>query len=158
MAGILAILFATKESRPSKGLEIKIRRLREVNIPDLEAAESPDTMNNTKELLGVIFWRPLQLGCTEATIILVSTRNATTWGLVYLYTGSLGVVYGQYGWSSTTSFLTFIAIAIGVPFSILPRFLDLHVIRRMEQQNNKVEPEDKIIGFAIAAPSLAIGL
>ncbi|KAI4750660.1 MFS general substrate transporter [Aureobasidium sp. EXF-3400] len=157
-AGILAILFATKESRPSKRLETKIEQLRKVNITDLEAAESPDSIKDTRELLRVIFWRPIQLGCTEPIIILVSLMNATAWGLVYLFTESLTVVYGQYGWSSTTSSLTFVAIAIGVPFSILPRFWDLHVLHSKKQQNKKVEPEDKIIGFAIAAPCLAMGL
>lgn len=157
-AGIFAILCATKESRPSKRLETKIEQLRKVNITDLQAAESPDSMKDTRELLRVIFWRPIQLGCTEPIIILVSLMNATAWGLVYLFTESLTVVYGQYGWSSTTSSLTFIAIAIGVPFSILPRFWDLHVLHSKKQQNKKIEPEDKIIGFAIAAPCLAIGL
>lgn len=157
-AGLFAILFATKESRPSKLLVTKIEQLGKKNIRDLEAAESPDTMSDTRELLLVIFWRPIRLGCTEPIIILVSLMNATAWGLVYLFTESLTVVYGQYGWSSRTSSLSFIAIAIGVPFSILPRFWDLHVMKIKKNQSKNVEPEDKIIGFAIAAPSLAVGL
>jgi len=139
-------------------METKIERPQKVNITDLEAAESLDTIKNTRELLRVISWRPIQPGCTGPIIILVSLMNATAWGLVYLFTESLSVAYGQYGWSSTTSSLTFMAIAIGVPFSILPRLWDSHVLRSKKWQNKKVEPEDKIVGFAIAAPSLAIGL
>ncbi|KAK6000568.1 hypothetical protein QM012_003293 [Aureobasidium pullulans] len=133
-------------------------QLEKKNIKDLEAAESPDTMSGTRELLRVIFWRPIRLGCTEPIIILVSLINATAWGLIYLFTESLIVVYGQYGWSSRTSSLSFIAIAIGVPFSIFPRFWDVHVMRNKRNESRNVEPEDKITGFALAAPSLAIGL
>lgn len=137
---------------------MKISQLNRLSHSSLEAADTPDTMNGVREIMNVVLWRPIRLGCTEPIVVLVSLMNATAWGLVYLFTESLSVVYSQYGWSSTTASLVFIAVAIGIPFSILPRFWDLHIMERKSVNGKKVEPEDKIVGFAIAAPSLAVGL
>ncbi|KAJ9624488.1 hypothetical protein H2203_005300 [Taxawa tesnikishii (nom. ined.)] len=40
----------------------------------------------------------------------------------------------------------------------MPRLWDLRVMNRRTQNGEDIQPEDKIIGFAIAAPALAIGL
>jgi uncharacterized membrane protein YuzA (DUF378 family) len=89
---------------------------------------------------------------------MISLLNATAWGLVYFFTESLTVVYSLYGWAETTTSLAFIAIGLGIPFSIFPRLWDLHVSSKCRQQKEEMKPEDKIYGFAIAAPVLAIGL
>jgi hypothetical protein len=95
---------------------------------------------------------------SEPIIILVSTLNATVWGLIYLFTESLTVVYSQWGWSDATSSLVFLAISVGIFFSILPRLWDYRIVCQKEKDGARVEPEDKILGFAIATPALAIGL
>lgn len=91
-------------------------------------------------------------------MILVTILNGASWGLISLFTTSMSVVYGSFGWSERATSLSFVAIALGIPLSILPRFWDLRKMRQCRERGESPKPEDKIIGFAFAAPALAIGL
>lgn len=62
------------------------------------------------------------------------------------------------GLSNPTASLPFLAIGLGICLSIPTRFWDLQILRRRHRSHTPIEPEDKIIGFAFAAPALMIGL
>jgi uncharacterized membrane protein YuzA (DUF378 family) len=152
------LLIAIRESRPTKLLSQKLGQLGKKYNTKLESRGNPDAVPNGRALAELVLLRPARLAVTEPIVIMVSLLSATAWGLVYLFTESLTVVYSLYGWAETTTSLAFIAIGLGIPINILPRLWDVHVISQKKQRNQEVQPEDKIYGFAIAAPMLAIGL
>jgi hypothetical protein len=78
-------------------------------------------------------------------------------GLIYMFTESVAVVYTTPGFdfSYPESSLAFIAMAIGVMFSAVPRYVD---VKRYAAAGSKATPELKLNGFLMAAPALAIGL
>jgi MFS family permease len=155
---ILLLLTTIRESRASKRLSQKLEQLEKKYHKKLEPRDNPDAVPNGRALAELIVVRPMRLAVTEPIVIMVSILNATAWGLVYLFTESLTVVYSLYGWTDTTASLAFIAIGLGIPFSVLPRLWDIQVSSQRKRQNQDLKPEDKIIGFVIAAPVLAIGL
>ncbi|KAF4217827.1 hypothetical protein CNMCM8980_001680 [Aspergillus fumigatiaffinis] len=132
-------------------LQSKVGNL-DMDIPN------PDRIGNKRELVKVILVRPARLGVTEPIIILVSILSASAWGMMYLFTESFTVVYSEFGWSSRATSLPFIALFPGILASGLVRFWDHHKLNKRQREGASPEPEDKIGGFAIAAPALAIGL
>jgi hypothetical protein len=49
-----------------------------------------------------------------------------------------------------------LAIPVGVLFTFLPRLYDISVSNHCRRNNIVAQPEDKIFGFLVAAPILAI--
>lgn len=119
---------------------------------------NPDRPTRPHELLTVILLRPARLGMTEPIIILVASISATVWGMVYLFTESFTVVYSQFGWAETSTSLPFIALLPGVLLGVFVRLRDQHQMNNRQRNGVSPKPEDKINGFAIAAPALAVGL
>jgi hypothetical protein len=158
-AGIFAALFFVRESRPSKLLAHKVGNLKKTaGSESLATHDNHDTIKGAGHFFELVLFRPTRLLTTEPIIILVSLLSATACGLIYLFTESFSVVYAEYGWSEEATSLPFIAIILGTPFSILPRLWDVRVLNRREKLKEDREPEDNLIGFALAAPALAIGL
>ncbi|KAL4932545.1 major facilitator superfamily domain-containing protein [Aspergillus undulatus] len=141
----LLVLFL-RENRPTTILS------NDADVPN------PDRIGNWRELLQIIVIRPTRLGITEPIIILASVLSATAWGIVYLFTESFTVVYGGFGFSTRASSLPFIAIFPGVLASGVVRLWDYNLLIRREKAQQSTVPEDKIGGFALAAPALAMGL
>ena len=138
-------------------LSQKVDRLKkQTNIGDVDIGDNPDKIGDAGTFVRVILWRPIRLALTEPIIIAVTLLDTISWGLIYLFTAALSIVYAPYGWSETTISLAFFAIGIGVLLSIPVRFWDLRKISRKEA--HKTAPEDKIGGFILAVPALAIGL
>jgi hypothetical protein len=155
---IFLLLITIRESRASKRLSQKLEHLEKRYHEKLEPRHNPDAIPNGRTLAKLVLLRPMRLAVTEPIVIMVAILNATAWGLVYLFTESISVVYSLYGWSDSTTSLAFIAIALGIPFSVLPRLWDIQVSTKRKRQNQDVKPEDKLFGFCIAAPILALGL
>jgi hypothetical protein len=157
-AVVFALLFATRETRPTTLLTQKFDNLQaEIGHLGLET-RNPDRVSNKRELLQAVLLRPARVGVTEPIIILVAVMNASAWGMLYLFTESFTVVYRQFGWSQRATSLPFIALLPGVLVSGCARFWDHHIVATRQKNNEPPKPEDKIGGFAIAAPALAIGL
>ena len=147
-----------RESRPSKLLTSRVKRLRlETNNPTL-ACHTPDHMPDLKTFCRIVLIRPLRLLTTEPLVIMISTMSAISWGLIYLLTDSLPTIAETFPIRFPTSSLPFLALAAGILISIFPRLWVMRIIRRRTAQNKPIAPEDKIIGFSLAAPALAIGL
>lgn len=155
---LFVLLLAFRESRTTTLLERRVKNLQS-ELGNLDAdINIPDKIENKRQLLQVILVRPARLGVTEPIIMLVSLISALAWGLLYLFTESFTVVYGQLGWSDQATSLPFIALIPGILLSGLVRFWDHHKMTMQQRRHEYPKPEDKIGGFAIAAPALAIGL
>ncbi|KAG8161217.1 hypothetical protein KVR01_009481 [Diaporthe batatas] len=99
--------------------------------------------------------RPVRLLFTEPIVFLVATISAIAFGLIYLFTEVLPLVYKELGFNDGWKNMPFLALVIGMLLSILTRFYDARVLARAEKP---VSPESKFTGYLIGAPALAIGL
>ena len=145
VTGFVAILFLTiRESRPSVAL-----------------AQSDDAQcKRGKWHIPVCYEkfdlsRPVRLLFTEPIVFLVATISAIAFGLIYLFTEVLPMVYATLGFNDGWQNLPFLSLGIGMLLSIITRFYDRHVLARAEKP---VSPESKFAGYLIGAPALAIGL
>jgi hypothetical protein len=157
-AGNLLLFFVVKESRPSLLLEREIKKLQSVTGDLGLQAQNPDHMPDFQTFCRVALVRPFRLFFTDPLIVMVSAMSALSWGLIYLFTGALPFVYGLFGFTESQSSLFFLAIAIGILFSIFPRIITIRKMDSLQQSGQRVQPEDKIIGVHFASPALAIGL
>ena len=81
---------------------------------------------------------------------------ATT--LFYLQAESLLIVYTSLGLSAQQASLSLIPVAIGCLLGFLPRFYDDMLLDKRRKEGKNLEPEDKLFGFALGAPILAVAL
>nr|XP_036585692.1 MFS multidrug transporter [Colletotrichum truncatum]KAF6795743.1 MFS multidrug transporter [Colletotrichum truncatum] len=159
VTGVLFVsLFGIKESRPSLLLGHIVQRMGEqTSIQDLNW-HNPDEAPDFRALVQISVVRPGRILLTEPLVIMVALISASSWGMIYLFTESLTVVYISLGFTKTQASLPFLAIAVGVIFTFLPRLWDMKIVKDRQRKQIPVQPEDKIIGFAFAAPAQAIGL
>lgn len=102
---------------------------------------------------------PTRLFFKEPIVFLTSIMAATVYGVTYLFSEAFSVVYTEgFGFSERQTSLVFFAIAAGVSLTFLPRIHDIYITNNRKKQNLAIEPEDKLFGFYVAAPILAIGL
>ncbi|KXH45259.1 major facilitator superfamily transporter [Colletotrichum simmondsii] len=158
-AVLFLAMFGIRESRPSILLGAIIRKIQRERTTMLELAwHNPDEARDWRALVRISVLRPGKILLTEPLVVMVALISASSWGMIYLFTESLTVVYVSLGFTKTQASLPFLAIAVGVVFTFLPRLWDMKVVRDRQRKQIPVQPEDKIIGFAFAAPALAIGL
>lgn len=154
---LLVFCLFLKETRPSKILEQEVASLRKL-VPDREIKTlNPDSVPDVKTLITVTLSRPLRLLLTEPIIVAVAFMGSVTCALFYLQAESLLLVFEAYGWSTAAASLAFVPILLGCMASTFTRFYDHQKLAKIAAQKKIVEPEDKLTGFAIAAPCLAGG-
>ena len=78
--------------------------------------------------------------------------------LFYLQAESLLIVYKSLGISASQASLSLISVGIGCLLGFLPRFYDHRLLNRRWKERKNLEPEDKLFGFAVGAPILAVAL
>jgi MFS family permease len=155
---ITILLFGIRESRPSLVLEREVAKIRrESGIANLKAL-NPDHTPDLKTFIRIGLFRPIHLFFTEPIVFLVATMSAVAFALIYLFTEALPPIYMSMGFSTTSSYLPFFAICIGLLFGLLTRIQDHRIILRYQEQGIPLEPEHKLLGFSIGAPILAVGL
>ncbi|KAI8274997.1 hypothetical protein K4K60_008991 [Colletotrichum sp. SAR11_57] len=159
VTGVLSVaLLGIKESRPSLLLGRIIRDIRkETEVQEL-SWHNPDEAPDWRALVQISVVRPARILLTEPLVIMVALISASSWSMIYLFTEALTIVYVSLGFTRTQASLPFLAIAVGVLFTFLPRLWDMKVVRDCQRKQVPVQPEDKIMGFAFAAPAQAIGL
>ena len=81
---------------------------------------------------------------------------ATT--LFYLQAESLIIVYTSLGLTRSEASLSLIPVGIGCLLGFLPRFYDSHKLNRLREQGKPLHPEDKLFGFSLGSPILAVAL
>ncbi|KAK2049991.1 major facilitator superfamily transporter [Colletotrichum somersetense] len=155
--GCLAIIFLTiKESRPSVVLA-------QHALSDIERAGSSSESSRTepkrtplREKLDII--RPLRFLFTEPIVFLVAFISAIAFGLIYLFTEVLPVVYVSMGLDGGWKNTPFLALGIGIVASGLTRIYDARALASRSAKGLPITPESKLAGFVIGAPLLAGGL
>lgn len=164
IAGVVAFISAIlcllmHESRPAQVLRAKVRIVEKDTGFDglsLEDEHSPPTV---KTVFRDNVLLPLKLWTTEPIVFLVSVMAATAYAIVYLFTEALPIVYGSaYHIDKKTTSLIFFALAAGIVPTFLPRLYDERKLKSRTAQAKRIEPEDKLFGFFVAAPVFAIGL
>lgn len=179
MAVTAVLLLGIRESRPSQLLEHRVRQIRRATGDDSLQAQNPDHTPDFRTFVRNVFLRPLYLLLTEPIVILVSILSAIAFGLIYLFTEALPVVYSLYNFTPQQSSLTFLAIALGLFLGIFLRLHDVRLLRLIrhgvaassdqdlslglgadhhQPPPPTISPEDKLLGFRVAAPTLALSL
>ena len=151
------LLFFIHESRPSRLLAQQAAKLQHKNGISYPI-HSADVTPNLAVFSRIALIRPLRLFFTEPIVFFVSIMSAVSWALIYLFAESLPSVYASLGFTGPSTSLAFIPLLLGIPLSILFRIHDQRVLGRRERVNLALNPEQKLAGFVIAAPALAIGL
>ncbi|KAH6650667.1 major facilitator superfamily domain-containing protein [Chaetomium tenue] len=153
-------LLGVRESRPSQVLKRKIEVLEaKGGVGSLEWF-NPDDAPDARALLQLVVVQPLKLLGTEPIVIMVTVIGAVSSGIIYLFTESLPDVYLSMsaGFTPATASMVFLAFLPGIALGFLPRLWDQRAVRQALRRGERIQPEDKIMGFAVAAPALAIGL
>lgn len=101
--------------------------------------------------------RPARLFVTEPIVTSVSLVCSIVYATIYLFAEAINVVYTDgFGYDPRNSSLVNLAFTIGPVFSLLPRFYDMHISNRQRKRSAPATPEDKLFGFYLAAPLLAV--
>ena len=122
--------------------------------PPLDHGHSPNLQGLIKESL----CRPAQLLLGEPIVSTIAMMVSVTMCLIYIFTEALQPIYQTMGFSYSNASLLFMAIGVGMSASTFTRILDFHVLARKSHIGRPIKPEDKLLGLAIGAPVLTIGL
>ncbi|CVL07697.1 related to multidrug resistant protein [Fusarium mangiferae] len=151
----------TKESNANQLLDKIVKEVRvETGIEDVKSSNDEGQGFTMATFAQNALFRPLQFLVTDPLVFFCAVLCAIAFGLIYGLTESLTIVYTAppFNFSQNSSSLAFLAIAIGEVLNILPRIYDAHIYKKYRRTHRRILPESKITSFAIAAPSLAIGL
>ncbi|KAK1066915.1 hypothetical protein LTR74_006790 [Friedmanniomyces endolithicus] len=122
-----------EESRPSQVLHQQVRKVSKQAGFDQLSADGA-TLPTIGEFVRTSLWQPIRL-FTEPIVGAVSIMAATVYGIIYFFSDALPTIYiDDFGLGAQPASL---------------------VIQELGRQ---IEPEDKLFGFYIAAPVLAISL
>ncbi|KAK0510422.1 hypothetical protein JMJ35_006854 [Cladonia borealis] len=159
ITGVLGFaMLAMRESRPSLLLNRRLKILQRLTGDPSFHIQNPDHNPDIRTYVNVTLARPLRLLLTEPIVFAVAVMCAVAFALIYLFVEAAPIVYGAFGLDARYSSLSFIAVGIGLFLGVPIRFYDQRVFKRRRLQRRTLEPEDKLTGFAIAAPALAICL
>lgn len=158
VSGFSAVLcLAMKESRPSTILRQEIRAIAHASGFDGLYFESIDNVPSFGAFCQTSLILPVRLFCTEPIVFLTSTMAATVCAIVYVFPEAFPVVFADaFDFAPRQCSLVNLAISVGVLNTFLPRLYDIRVSNRCRCNNVVAQPEDKIFGFLVAAPVLAI--
>lgn len=116
--------------------------------------ENPPSLKN---FVSESLTRPARLFFTEPIVTSVSLVCSIVYAKIYLFTEAIHVVYTDgFGYAPRQSSLINLTFTIGSFLSLLPRFYDISISNRQRNRNAPVAPEDKLFGFYLAAPLLAV--
>ncbi|KAF2167541.1 hypothetical protein M409DRAFT_66065 [Zasmidium cellare ATCC 36951] len=146
------------ESRPSQLLKKEVKDVARNNSFSGLSLDDADSTPDLKTFVRVHLALPIRLFLTEPIVFLTSIMGATVYGIIYLFTPALPVIYTSppYTFTPLQTSLVSLALALGIPLTFLPRIYDILLLRR--KAPSTIEPEDKLFGFYVAAPVLAVGL
>ncbi|EXF81699.1 major facilitator superfamily transporter [Colletotrichum fioriniae PJ7] len=140
-AVLFLAMFGIRESRPSILLGAIIKKIQRERTTVRELAwHNPDEARDWRALVRISVLRPGKILLTEPLVVMVALISASSWGMIYLFTESLTVVYVSLGFTKTQASLPFLAIAVGVVFTFLPRLWDMKVVRDRQRKQIPVQP------------------
>jgi hypothetical protein len=146
-----------KESRPSVILRREIKAATRVSGFKGLFYESTDTAPSLGAFCQTSLILPVRLFFTEPIVFLASIMASTGSAVIYLFPEAFPVVFkAAFGFSLRQCSLVNLAIPVGVLLTFLPRLYDIRVSNDCRRRNIIAQPEDKIFGFLVAAPTLAV--
>ncbi|KAK7443363.1 fluconazole resistance protein 1 [Colletotrichum acutatum] len=154
-ACVTMLLLTIRESRPSVVLA-RAQALNKVQGPSTHATPPGKVFPSTHEKLDLL--RPLRLFFTEPIVFLAAVTSAIAFGLVYLFTEVLPLVYVDMGFTDASMNLPFLPLAIGMVLSGLTRLYDRRVLAERMSRSLPLTPESKFTGFILGSVLLAIFL
>lgn len=90
-------------------------------------------------------------------MFLASVMASTSSAVIYLFPEAFPVVFkAAFGFSLRQCSLVNLGIPFGVVLTFLPRLYDIRVLNDCRRRNVVAQHEDKIFGFLVAAPILAM--
>lgn len=158
MVAFTLLLFFIRESRPSQLLSKRLALLHHQSGCTHLRIYNPDHTPDLTTFAKVALKRPIRLFFTEPILFAVAIMSSVGWALIYFFTEALPVIYANFGFSVQHSSLMFLAMGVGLFIGILPRVHDWRTLKRRAADRKPLHPEDKLLGFSVAAPSLAFGL
>jgi hypothetical protein len=148
-----------RESRPNRILCRYVKDLELTHDTRVLSVQDIDHIPNFREFSRLMITRPIGLFITEPIVFVVTITCASAYSLIYLFTEALDLIYVTgFGFGRTESALVFLAISVGVFPSILTRMFDMKIATQKKKQKQPLIPEDKLLGFLIAAPVMALAL
>ncbi|KAG9800884.1 MFS general substrate transporter, partial [Aureobasidium melanogenum] len=155
---ILALFL--RESRASQILKTNMekvaRKHQDISMPKCRplVEENPPSL---KSFISECLTRPARLFFTEPIITSISLVCSIVYATIYLFAEAIDVVYtDSFGYDLRQSSLINLAFTIGPIFSLLPRLYDMHISNKQKENRTPATPEDKLFGFCLAAPLLAV--
>lgn len=146
-----------KESRPSSILRREIKAIARASRFDGLYFESIDNVPSFGVFCETSLVLPVRLFFTEPIVFLTSTMAATVCAIIYVFPEAFPVVFADaFGFTPRQCSLANLSISVGVLFTFLPRLHDIRVSNACRRKNVAAQPEDKLFGFLVAAPVLAI--
>ncbi|KAH0030845.1 MFS general substrate transporter, partial [Aureobasidium melanogenum] len=159
-AFITVLALFLSESRASQLLKTNIkkvaRKYQDRSMPDFRplVEENPPSL---KSFVSQCLTRPARLFFTEPIITSISLVCSIVYATIYLFAEAINVVYTDgFGYDPRQNSLINLAFTIGPIFSLLPRIYDMHISNRQRANSAPATPEDKLFGFYLAAPLLAV--
>lgn len=148
-----------QESRPCQVLRQQVKAVSEEIDFDGLFVDEENSLPTFRAFVTNSLLLPWRLFFTEPIVWLTSVMAATVYGIVYLFSESLLIVYlDGYGFDIRQASLVILATGAGVFLSFLPRIYDIHIVATRRREGKPLQPEDKLFGFYVAAPVLAAGL
>lgn len=145
-----------RESRPSKILHDRVKAIkRDTGFHDLVTGDE-EVCNDLRKFCHDSLFLPVRLFFTEPIVTLTSIMAASVYAIIYVFPEILPTVYQQFGYTEQQISLVNLVIAASIPFTFLPRIIDIRMANRRLAAGQADQPEDKITGFILAAPCLAI--
>ncbi|OKP13885.1 hypothetical protein PENSUB_460 [Penicillium subrubescens] len=157
IGGITGLLFLIRESRSSYILTCEVDRMRR-EIPEIPPALNHDHSPNLQTFVKEALFRPAQLFFQEPIIFTIAMMISIAMSLIYIFTEALQPIYQSMGFSASQASLMFMALGLGTCLSTFTRILDCYIFNKRRMQGKPIRPEDKLVGLALGAPFLAIGL
>lgn len=158
LAGVCLLCFFTHESRPSVLLSRRIKAVQESTGCNDLWADNKDKVPDLRTFATTMLIRPTVWFFTEPIVCTVSIMSGVIFASIYLQTEGLTVTYEAFGFSERQASLVFFTWIIGLTLTIPLRLNDWRLVSRRLRNNEEVRPEDKIVGFYVAAPTLAVAL
>ncbi|KAL8838449.1 MAG: hypothetical protein Q9170_002124 [Blastenia crenularia] len=152
------LMLAMRESRPSILLKKRVDTLKTLTGDTSLQMHNPDHMPDAQTFVQTGLLRPIKLLFTEPILFTVAIMTSVAYGLIYLFTVAMPIIYESFSFDARHASLAFIPIGLGVVLGLPLRFHDRRILRRKQEQGKAASPEDKLMGFILAAPALAVGL
>jgi hypothetical protein len=158
LTAVLVGFWFTQESRPSVLLNQRLALARTSTGFDGLTCDELHRIPTLRTFVTTMVSRPTRFFFTEPIICTVSIMSATVFGSVYLQTEGIKVIYQSFGFDERQAALPLISWIVGLMLTVPLRVYDWAVVSRRLRLGFPIRPEDKLTGFYVAAPVLAVSL